>query len=314
MSIKSCRELLTEYEAKKRNVKAEKIKFIGVEDYDVYNITAPFENKGEKVIAGRVEKRDSEDSRVLFFKKEYDKWVQADELKEFHLQDPFVTRINSELVFGGVETIKDENNKIISWKTNFYRGNSINELEYFAEGPEGMKDIRLVELPNDKVGVFTRPQGEIGGRGTIGFCTINSLEELNTKKINSADLLNNQFLDSEWGGVNEVHLLENNLLGVLGHIAAFDQEDNRHYYPMSFAFNYSTEKASDIKIIAQRSDLPEGPAKREDLEDVLFSGGLVRKDTGIAELYLGVSDVEAYKLEIEDPFIEYEADNFSLEK
>ena len=177
-----------------------------------------------------------------------------------------------------------------------------------------MKDIRLVELPNDKVGVFTRPQGEIGGRGTIGFCTINSLEELNAKKINSADLLNNQFLDEEWGGVNEVHLLENNLLGVLGHIAAFDQEDNRHYYPMSFALNYSTEKASDIKIIAQRSDLPEGPAKREDLKDVLFSGGLVRKDTGLAELYLGVSDVEAYKLEIEDPFIEYEADNFSLEK
>lgn len=314
MSIKSCRELLTKYEAKKSNVKAEKINFIGVEDYDVYNITAPFKNQGEKIIAGRVEKRDSEDSRVLFFKKEYDKWVQTDELKEFHLQDPFLTRINSELVFGGVEIIKNKNNKIISWKTNFYRGNSINELEFFAEGPEGMKDIRLVELPNDKVGVFTRPQGEIGGRGTIGFCIINSLEELNAKKINSAYLLNNQFLDEEWGGVNEVHHLKNNLLGILAHIAAFDQDGNRHYYPMSFAFNYSTEKASDIKIIAQRSDLPEGPAKRKELEDVLFSGGLVRKDSGLAELYLGVSDVEAYKLEIEDPFIEYEADNFSLEK
>ncbi|MFW5889533.1 MAG: DUF1861 family protein, partial [Bacillota bacterium] len=236
-------------------------------------------------------------------------------LKDFRLQDPFITKINSELLFGGVEIIKDsKSEEIISWKTNFYRGDSINDLEFFAEGPAGMKDIRLIELPNGKIGVFTRPQGEIGGRGKIGFCSLNSLDELNAENIQKADLLNDQFLDLEWGGVNEVHLLENNLLGVLGHIAAFDQNDKRHYYPMCFAFDYLKVKASKIKIIAQRRDLPEGPAKRKDLEDVLFSGGLIRKDDGLANLYLGVSDVEAYKLEIQDPFHEYEADNFSLEK
>jgi hypothetical protein len=61
-----------------------------------------------------------------------------------------------------------------------------------------------------------------------------------------------------------------------------------------------------IKIIASRSEFPEGPAKRSDLVDILFSGGLVRLDGGKAKLYTGVSDTEAHVLTIEDPFLEYE--------
>ena len=61
-----------------------------------------------------------------------------------------------------------------------------------------------------------------------------------------------------------------------------------------------------MKIIAVRSDFPEGPAKRPDLVDVIFSGGLIRKDHGLADLYVGASDKEAYCIEITDPFIEIE--------
>ena len=303
--------LLKEYELKNNKINAEKINFKGVNNYDVYNITSSFINEKEKIIAGRVEKRDSEDSKVLFFKKSKNDWLYDKSLKEFQLQDPFITQINSELIFGGVEIIKDrESENIISWKTNFYRGSSVNELRLFAEGPKGMKDIRLVELPDGKIGVFTRPQGEVGGRGTIGFNIINNLNKLNKETINNATLLDSQFEKEEWGGVNEVHVLRNEKLGVLGHIASFDKDGNRHYYPMTFAFDFKKQEFSDIKIIAQRSDLPSGPAKRDDLEDVLFSGGLIRKNHDKAELYLGVSDVEAYKLEISDPFIEYENNNF----
>ena len=57
-----------------------------------------------------------------------------------------------------------------------------------------------------------------------------------------------------------------------------------------------------VKIIARRSDIPAGGAKRPDLEDVIFSGGLVRREDGKWELYTGVSDCEACVIEIDDPF------------
>ena len=41
-----------------------------------------------------------------------------------------------------------------------------------------MKDIRLILLSDNRIGVFTRPQGKIGGRGRIGFMIVNSLKEL----------------------------------------------------------------------------------------------------------------------------------------
>ena len=48
----------------------------------------------------------------------------------------------------------------LHWRTRFYRGQHQN-LVPFAQGPDGMKDIRLVELPDGDIGVFTRPQGEV---------------------------------------------------------------------------------------------------------------------------------------------------------
>ncbi len=169
-----------------------------------------------------------------------------------------------------------------------------------------MKDIRLVELADKKIGIFTRPQGKIGGRGKIGFTVINTLEELNEEVIERAPLIENQFIDEEWGGVNELHLLKNGKIGVLGHIARFDDEGNRHYYPMVFMFDPVTKKASPLKIIAARKNFEEGEFKRSDLKNVVFSGGLIRREDGYAELYVGVSDAEAHKIVIPDPFIQYE--------
>src|SRR5690606_41956515 len=53
-------------------------------------------------------------------------------------------------------------------------------------------------------------------RGKIGFTKVNRLEDISVEVINDAPLLD-QFLDEEWGGANEIHLLSNGLLGVLGH-------------------------------------------------------------------------------------------------
>ncbi len=307
MSPKMIEELLLEYRSKRQPWNPEKIKFICDGIKDVYNITAPFEDNGELVIAGRVEARDSENSEVCFFVESNGIWNIRPSSPRLKLQDPFFIKLHGELVLGGVEIFPHpEDHDIIWYRTVFYRGKSIDILTQFAAGPNGMKDIRLVELADNKIGVFTRPQGEKGGRGKIGFFKLDKLEDLDEEKINAAPLLEGQFVDSEWGGVNEAHLLSNGLIGVLGHIAKFDEEGNRHYYSMEFCFNSGTMENTNINIIAERRNMLEGDAKRPDLVDVMFSGGLIRSGNGTAVLYAGISDAEAQKVIIEDPFIKYE--------
>jgi hypothetical protein len=169
-----------------------------------------------------------------------------------------------------------------------------------------MKDIRLIQLADGRIGVFTRPQGPRGGRGQIGFTIIPSLDELNEQTFMDAAILQDQFVSEEWGGANEAHLLKNGHIGVLGHISSMDSEAHKHYYSMVFSINPDTCEKTPMKIIAVRSDFPKGPGKRPDLEDVIFSGGLIRSDNDRAILSVGVSDAEAYRIEIPDPFKEYE--------
>ncbi|WP_338788197.1 DUF1861 family protein [Metabacillus sp. FJAT-53654] len=305
--VKTCANLLQEFKQQAQPRHAEKLRFIGVGDKDVYNISAPFEDEGQLVIAGRVESRDSEHSEVHFFVEQNGEWAPREGAPVFKLQDPFFTKIAGELVLGGVEIFPHptlENS--LSWRTVFLKGDKIASLTEFAQGPDGMKDLRLIELKDGSIGMLTRPQGEKGGRGKIGFRRLPSLEQLTIEEIEKTPLLENQFIDEEWGGANEAHLLANGLIGVLGHIANFDDEGNRHYYPMVFAIDPETGDCSDIKLIATRSNFLEGPAKRPDLIDVVFSGGLVRKQDGTADLYAGISDADAQKISIEDPFLDYE--------
>lgn len=307
-NVKTCGQLLQEFEEKATSIgPAQKLVFDGVGERDVYNIAAPFEDEGELVIAGRVEERDSEHSSVYFFVERNGKWVPREGAPTFELQDPFFTLIKGELVLGGVQIFPHpEIEDALGWRTVFLKGGSISELTQFAKGPDGMKDIRLVELPTGGIGVFTRPQGEKGGRGKIGFTKIETLDELTPSVVDAAPLLEGQFIEDEWGGANEIHVLKNGLLGVIGHIASFDTEGNRHYYPMIFVYNPEDGTYSDIELIATRSRFEDGPAKRPDLVDVVFSGGLVRKENGRADLYAGISDAEAQKLEIPDPFSQFE--------
>jgi hypothetical protein len=305
---KSCETLLNEFRSGRAECFGEKLVFTGVGARDVYNISAPFLDDGESVIAGRVESRNSEISETMFFQARDGEWVPRPGAPVFALQDPFVAFIRGELVFGGVEVYFDGNDPhyVTSWRTVFYRGSRIAELKPFAKGPLTMKDIRLVELRSGRIGVFTRPMMVDGARAKIGFVEIDELGELTEETIARAAVLDHQFLPDEWGGVNEAHLLSNGWIGVLGHIAHMEHHNIRHYYPMVFAFDPESRQATPIKLIAERSMFPSGPAKRPDLKDVLFSGGLVRLGGGKACLYTGVSDAEAHRIVIPDPFLEYE--------
>ncbi|MCL6459344.1 MAG: DUF1861 family protein [Gorillibacterium sp.] len=276
----------------------QRICFEGVGDRDVYNITAPFIDRGELIIAGRVEGRDTEFSQVVFFRQAGEAWVPHPDYLPIEMQDPFFTWIKGELILGGVRIILDplHPENIISWVTQYYRGHDIASLHYFLKGPYHMKDLRLIELANGEIGVLTRPQGFTGGRGKIGFFKAVDLDEITVEKIANASLFVDQFIDQEWGGANEPHLLTNGLVGVLGHIASFAADGSRQYLAMTFAFNPDTLERTAMKVIARRSNFPEGATKRLDLTDVIFSGGLVRKAGGRAELYVGASDAEAYKI------------------
>lgn len=303
----TCKELLGAYrnEDKQAN-QAEKLRFQGVGDKDVYNIAAPFEDNGEFVLAGRVEARDSEESEIRFFVQRGEHWIPREGAPVFTLQDPFHTRISGELVLGGVQTFPHpEEEGALSWRTVFYKGESLDSLELFFHGPDKMKDLRLVEQADGTIGVFTRPQGVKGGRGKIGYTQVESLEALTQDVVEQAPLLD-QFIDEEWGGCNEIHLLSGGKLGVLGHIACFDEQGDRHYYPMVFCLDPSNGSYTEMKMIAERRDFLEGPAKRSDLVDVVFSGGLIRRGDGLADLYAGIGDAEAQKLTIPDPFSKYE--------
>lgn len=303
-----CLELVAAYEKEKTIRNARKITFLGVEGYDVYNISVAFKVEGKTYIAGRVEKRENEMSMVRFFEGIAPDTYQAvlPEMTFHDLQDPFVTFIHDEMVMGGVQIIFDPLNRrrIVSWHTCFFRGKTLSDLKLFAIGPSHMKDIRLGELPDGRIAIFTRPQGKKGGFGKIGFMTVDSLDHVNGEDMLDAQIAQTHFIPEEWGGANDVHLLKSGLLGVMGHISRRDDK-GLHYQAMCFAMNPQTGAHTPLRVVACRKDMSAGPSKRPDLADVLFTGGIVRHGDGTATLYTGVSDCEAYCAEIDDPFKMY---------
>lgn len=303
---RSVAELLEEFEARRKLFGGEKLVFSGVGGRDVYNITAPFQAGEETVIGGRVEARDTELAEAVFFAERDGVWRPLAGVRTFaKLQDPCVARVAGEWVVGGVEFPVRLADGEVGWRMQFYRGKRLEELEPLLTGPERMKDIRLVELADGRVGVFSRPQGAMGGRGTIGFTAVDGLEALDAQVIEQAPLLGGQFRAEEWGGANEAHLLRNGRIGVLGHIACMDAA-GKHYYPMVFSLDPETGERTSPRIIAARKYFPEGAPKRPDLVDVIFSGGLQRQADGTATLYAGISDAEAARIDMPDPFLEYE--------
>ena len=303
-TVRSCRQLAEAFPRIHYKDNSSKLQFTGLEPgKDVYNITAPFADGGTLYIAGRVERRDSEHSEVVFFRQDGGAWAADASVPRLALQDPFVCRIGGELVVGGVEVFDDtERPGQLNYRTVFLRGASLHSLQRFACGPDRMKDIRLHELPDGRVLLLTRPQGEVGGRGKIGWTILDSLAQLDVSHIEAATVLQGQFLPEEWGGGNEMHRLAGTRVGVLSHIARFDEAGCRHYHATAFVLDWASGAYTPMQMIAMRCNFADGPSKRPDLQDVIFSGGLVRGGDGTARLYCGVSDAEGHAITIPDPF------------
>lgn len=305
-SSSHCTELLRMFEEKEALRSGEKLRFSGVGENDVYNISEPFRIGNATVIAGRVEMREAwADSHIVFFKEEKGVWVPVEGAPILRLEDGFATYIGDETIFGGVEVYSKsamDDFRNVGYRTVFYRGRDLSSLQKFATGPDMMKDIRLASLTNSRIGVCTRPQGGSSGKGEIGYVEMQCLEDLNAQNILDARIIKNQFTPEEWGGANELHPLQDGKIGVIGHIAYLDAQGGKHYYAMSFVYNPETHRASPIEIIATRKNFPIGDEKTSELADVVFPGGLVRHGDGTATLYAGLSDAEVGKVILSDPF------------
>ena len=300
---KKVKQLLKEYRNRKTVLKTEKLCFCGdrVESKDVYNVSKEFEVGGVKYIFGRVEARDSELSESVLFQKKEDGRYHVMPVIIDMLQDPCISDIGG-IVLGGTKVFAGANGNIESWRTTFYK-NALTAPEAFLQSPPKMKDARMFAYKNGVL-VFSRPQGERGGKGTIGFVRVNSLADVTEETIAAAPLLEGMFDEESWGGVNDAVQLENGKIGVVGHIASMEEGDIRHYFGMTFILDPETAAWSDLKIVCERKDFAAGAYKRKDLIDVVFMGGIVRNKDGTAVVYTGLSDAEAHKALIKDPFAE----------
>ncbi|MCK7484309.1 MAG: DUF1861 family protein [Bacillus subtilis] len=281
-----------------------KLAMLGCLDNDVYNISQAFVWRGKRYIAGRIEQRDSERSAIGFFEFVGEHTYRLTQPLLPMMQDPCIEIIDGQLIVGGTEIYTD-GERITSWNTSFFKGTDLDHLTKFAQAPAKMKDVRLVQT--DRIHVFTRPQGGVAGPGKIGYIDCPNLADVTIELIHRAPLLETTFPKGAWGGVNQVHVLKNGLLGIVGHIAVMSEGDVRHYYGMVFCFNPSTRQATEVEIICERSDFQAGATKRPDLVDVVFLGGMVRNADGTATIYTGLSDAEAHQATISDPFLRYEA-------
>lgn len=270
-----------------------------------YNPSIIFKLGNEEYIAARVEptsKEGESESLVLFFRRDGEDWIPLDK-PILGLQDPNITWIDGQMVFSGTEIQPGEKAGEILYRTVIYIGKDFNTLVRKTEGPWGMKGIRLVKLINGRIGIFTRPQGEKGGKGQIGFTTADSLEDFfnNTQKlVEEAPLINTRFPGDEWGGANQVIGLHDGRNLVIGHRAYKDDLSKRHYYPWAFIHEPFTGKIVDLGILAERSDFPPGPTKAPDLVDVVYPAGMVKRDDKWF-LIAGLSDIQAGKIEIGYP-------------
>jgi hypothetical protein len=289
-----------------------KLRFHGAEGFDVYNSSIPFDWQGKKYIFGRVERR-SEWARSwvrLFFSTGQDDWTLVPDSMIYQLEDPFVSLVGNEIILGGTH-VRYKQFDIDTYYGYFYHGTDINDLYYFTTGPDYMKDIRLVQLADGRIGVFSRPRNEeilrrFGSESQIGFSIIKNIGELKAEVIQNAPYIPGLFAAGEWGGCNQAYCLDSDQIGVIGHKCyKTNQADGSEiltYLNISFIFDPCQHAALDVKIIGTRPCYPEGPAKRPNLVDVAFTSGIVPRPDGKVDLYSGIGDCEVGRIVIDDPF------------
>jgi hypothetical protein len=287
------------------------LNFHGVEGFDVYNCSIPFIWQGRKFMYGRVERR-QEWARSwvrLFEHTGQDVYTLVSGSTVYQMEDPFISIINGELVLGGTH-VQMRAGLVDTYFGYFYKGSNLSDMYYFTTGPQGMKDIRLVNT-KDGIGVFSRHRNEKvaaqhGSESVIGFTVIQDILQLTAGAIDDAPVISNMFARGEWGGCNQCYALDSGMIGIIGHKSYAGQDslggELSVYTNVSFVFDPKANSVVDEKILATRKSFPQGPAKRPSLCDCAFTSGIVMREDGLADLYSGLGDTMEGRVAIEDPF------------
>jgi hypothetical protein len=288
------------------------LRFSGAEGFDVYNCSIPFEWQGKQYIFGRVEKREDFANSVvrLFEQTGRDEYAVVPGSMIYPLEDPYVAVIHGEMIMGGTH-VRKSRGELDAFYGYFYRGSRPEWMTHFTAGPANMKDIRLVQLRDGRVGVFSRPRGPhveavYGSGSVIGFAVIDSVDELCAKIIENAPVIPDLFGRGEWGGCNQCYLLNDGRVGVIGHRSCKEKDETGVeqlvYVNIAFIFDPVSHTASGMKIIGDKGCYPPTEAMREDLRDCAFTSGIVMRPDGKADLYSGLGDVAEGRITIDPPF------------
>lgn len=297
------------------------LSFEGAEGYDVYNPSVPFSVGEKRYLFGRVEKRDKWAASVvrLFEEVGPDRWKLVTAADNYPLEDPFVTSIGGLLVLGGTH-VRKVFNRIQRYSTYFYRGPGIacsegfpkGELVFETNGPDNMKDIRLVELADGKIGVFSRPRHrfENGAESAVGFSVIDDFSGLTPQLVEEAPFVEGLFDKGEWGGVNQALLLPDGKIGVIGHASFWEEREGvevplQVYCNTAFVFDPVTREVEDYRVIGTTAAYPVTETKLPRLIDCVFTSGIVLRPDGKADLYSGVRDAYCGRIVIDYPFTEH---------
>ena len=311
MSLKQWRE---EFERTNSRKDGRILIFHGVEGYDVYNCSIPFEYQGDQYMYGRVEKRGewARSVTMLFQCVRPDEWRRVDSMI-YQIEDPNVAVIHGQLVLNGTFAVY-RGGQMDGFHALFYRGTDINDMHYFSTGPDNMKDIRLVELADHRIGVFSRPRNDeilqrYGSESQIGFTTIDHLDELTDEAISGAVYIPGLFSEGEWGGCNQAYLLDSGYIGVIGH-KSYQSDPNgkafsQIYINTAFVFDPVHHKVVEERILATSASYPAFSAKVPRLKDCCFTSGIVMREDGKADLYSGLGDTAEARIVIDYPFEGY---------
>lgn len=300
------------FEQNKKIYESAILRFIGIDkEYDIFNTSVPFQKDGKIYIYGRMEKRDdwSRSWTRLFVQTGKDCYTLVPDTMIYQLEDPFIAVIDGELIFGGTHA-RIKQSELDTYYAYFYKGKDLNDLFYFTTGPDFMKDIRLVQLTDKRIGVFSRPRSEeirkkYSSESIVGFTIINNLDELSADVIENASIVEGLFDKDEWGGCNQAYCLDSGMIGVIGHKCYRSEDDLLVYFNISFVLDPTTNKISDMKIIGTRSCYPDGPAKVPNLIDCAFTSGIVMREDGRVDLYSGIGDTAEGRIVIDYPFEGY---------
>ena len=307
MTIKEKKAL---FEQEKKIYDSALLTFEGAEGFDVYNCSLPFTGKdGKKYIYGRVEDPTIWTNSMvwLFEKTGKDCYKRVYDSMVYQLEDPFLQRVHGELILGGTHVRKSKG-ILETYYGYFYRGDET-RMTYFTTGPDYMKDIRLIELADGKIGVFSRPRHgtyEGGAESQIGFTTIDKIDELDAKVVSEAPYLKGLLGSGEWGGVNQAYLLESGKIGVIGHMSYEDKDEKgdrlQVYVNTAFILDPATSTVTEPSVIGTKSCYPPKTPKEPFLADCCFTTGIIPREDGLVDLYSGVGDTGEGRITIDNPF------------